>query len=77
MEILANPQILTLGLKYASKLDKRRLVGKLMDLATKLSDEGEDLGVEVGLFLKVYVFVNFISFSGNSNTGTYNCKTGL
>ncbi|XP_018571784.1 WD repeat and HMG-box DNA-binding protein 1 [Anoplophora glabripennis] len=46
MEILANPQILTLGLKYASKLDKRRLVGKLMDLATKLSDETDDLGVQ-------------------------------
>ncbi|KAJ8931896.1 hypothetical protein NQ314_015165 [Rhamnusium bicolor] len=48
MEILANPQILTLGLKYASKLDKRRLVEKLMDLATKLADETDDLGVTVG-----------------------------
>nr|CAI5818265.1 unnamed protein product [Callosobruchus analis] len=45
MEIISNPQVVTLGLKYASKLEKRRLVEKLMDLATRIADEGEDLGV--------------------------------
>lgn len=50
MEILSNPQLLTLGLKYASKLERRRLVEKLMELATKLADENDDdLGVKVRL----------------------------
>ncbi|CAG9822131.1 unnamed protein product [Phaedon cochleariae] len=46
IETLSNPQLITLSLKYASKLDKKRLVEKLMDLATKIADETDDLGVK-------------------------------
>nr|XP_023016671.1 WD repeat and HMG-box DNA-binding protein 1 [Leptinotarsa decemlineata] len=46
MEVLSNPQLIALSLKYASKLDRRRLVEKLMDLATKIADDTEDLGVK-------------------------------
>ncbi|KAG5888708.1 hypothetical protein JTB14_035773 [Gonioctena quinquepunctata] len=46
MEFLSNPQLIALSLKYASKLDKRRLVEKLTDLAARITDENEDLGVK-------------------------------
>lgn len=39
MEILANPTIINLGIKYASRLDKKRLVEKLTDLAARLVNE--------------------------------------
>ncbi|CAH1099771.1 unnamed protein product [Psylliodes chrysocephalus] len=42
MEILLNPQIITLALKYATKLDKRRLAEKLTELLSKVSEETED-----------------------------------
>ncbi|KAK9890820.1 hypothetical protein WA026_012163 [Henosepilachna vigintioctopunctata] len=42
MEILANSQVLSLGIKYASRLDKKRLVEKLTELASQLSAEGEE-----------------------------------
>lgn len=51
MEILANPQILTLGLKYATKLDRRRLAEKLMILAQQISEESDDLGVSVCIYI--------------------------
>lgn len=60
MEILANPQLITLSLKYASKLERRRLVEKLMDLAKKITDENDDdLGVKV---FSRYLFLNFFLF---------------
>lgn len=43
MEILNNPQILTLGIKYATKLEKRRLAEKLMNLAQSITDDSDDL----------------------------------
>ncbi|CAH0555298.1 unnamed protein product [Brassicogethes aeneus] len=45
MEIINNPQILTLGIKYASKLEKRRLVEKLMSLAQQISNDDDMLDV--------------------------------
>ncbi|KAL3269048.1 hypothetical protein HHI36_008131 [Cryptolaemus montrouzieri] len=39
MEILSNTQILNLGMKYASRLEKRKLVEKLTDLASRLSEQ--------------------------------------
>ncbi|XP_030761821.1 WD repeat and HMG-box DNA-binding protein 1 isoform X2 [Sitophilus oryzae] len=39
IEIIGNAQILNLGLKYASKLNKRRLAEKLMELAGSLQAE--------------------------------------
>lgn len=47
MEILANPQIVTLGLKYATKLERKRLADKLMKLSRKIAEENDDLGVSV------------------------------
>ncbi|XP_044753645.1 WD repeat and HMG-box DNA-binding protein 1 isoform X1 [Coccinella septempunctata] len=39
MEILANPGIINLAIKYASKLDKKRLVERLTDLVARLADQ--------------------------------------
>lgn len=47
MEILLNPQIITLALKYATKLDKRRLAEKLTELLSKVSEETEDAAEKV------------------------------
>ncbi|XP_076266866.1 chromosome transmission fidelity 4 [Rhynchophorus ferrugineus] len=41
VEIIGNAQIVNLGLKYASKLNKRRLVEKLMELAEKLQQDDD------------------------------------
>lgn len=44
IELLGNTQVLNLALKYASKMERRRLVEKLTDLASKIEtlDENED-----------------------------------
>ncbi|XP_057657701.1 WD repeat and HMG-box DNA-binding protein 1 [Diorhabda carinulata] len=42
MEIVLNPQIISLALKYASKLDKKRLAEKLTNLLTKITRESEN-----------------------------------
>ena len=39
MELVNNPQIVSLGLKYATRLNKRRLAEKLTELASKLQEE--------------------------------------
>lgn len=41
--MLENPQILSLALKYAAKLDKRRMVEKLTELASKVDFNGSDI----------------------------------
>ncbi|XP_017778224.1 PREDICTED: WD repeat and HMG-box DNA-binding protein 1 isoform X2 [Nicrophorus vespilloides] len=41
MEMLGNPQLLNLAVKYASKFDKRRLVEKLMDVASKIDADAD------------------------------------
>ncbi|KAK9692495.1 Minichromosome loss protein, Mcl1, middle region [Popillia japonica] len=43
IEMLENPQILSLALKYAAKLDKRRMVEKLTELASKVDFNGSDI----------------------------------
>lgn len=61
MEILANPQILALGLKYATKLERRRLAEKLMNLAQQISEENDDLGVNVSyhfVCITMYIYLN-------------------
>lgn len=60
MEILSNPQIITLALKYATKLERKRLAEKLMNLAMAVSEENGDLGVTVRLLLFLYVFLKSI-----------------
>ncbi|XP_060519101.1 WD repeat and HMG-box DNA-binding protein 1 [Cylas formicarius] len=47
MEIIGNPQILNLGLKYATRLDKRRLAEKLTELAAKLINEEDETDVPI------------------------------
>ncbi|KAH1012098.1 WD repeat and HMG-box DNA-binding protein 1 [Dendroctonus ponderosae] len=42
MQLVGNQQILNLGLKYTTKLNKRRLSEKLMDLAAVLQEENGD-----------------------------------
>lgn len=42
MEILANVQIVNLGIKYASKLDKKKLVEKLNSLSAKILEDMEE-----------------------------------
>ncbi|XP_050293758.1 WD repeat and HMG-box DNA-binding protein 1 [Anthonomus grandis grandis] len=42
MQLINHQQILSLGLKYASKLKKRRLAEKLTELAERLQEEDQD-----------------------------------
>lgn len=42
MDILSNQQILNLALKYTTKLNKRRLAEKLMELASRLQEESHE-----------------------------------
>lgn len=52
MEILSNPSFINLGIKYASRLDKKRLVEKLTDLAARLLDgENEENTIKVSLMV--------------------------
>ncbi|CAG9772524.1 unnamed protein product [Ceutorhynchus assimilis] len=42
MQIISNQQILNLGLKYTTKLNKKRLADKLIELASRLQEDGQE-----------------------------------
>lgn len=42
MQLLSNQPVLNLALKYTSKLNKKRLSEKLMELASRLEEENEE-----------------------------------
>ena len=54
MEILANPQLVSLATKYALKMNKRLIGEKLMELGSRLVGEAEDTSfVIVSIFVSV------------------------
>lgn len=58
MELLSNPHLLTLAIKYASKLDKKRLSEKLIELATKIKGDSNDCnGSTTNTLVKKIFFV--------------------
>ncbi|XP_063907743.1 WD repeat and HMG-box DNA-binding protein 1-like [Zophobas morio] len=48
MEILANPQLVSLATKYALKMNKRLIGEKLMELGSRLVGEAEDTSFVIG-----------------------------
>lgn len=60
IEMLGNPQLLTLAIKYASK-QNRRLAEKLTELANSFTSDNEDLNYSVSctnnFFVLYYTYI--------------------
>lgn len=80
MQLVGNQQILNLGLKYTTKLNKRRLSEKLMEWAAVLQEESKDAdeapkafhsGGSTMVGASEVVFLGSIwRFLGNGNAGS-------